>query len=284
MKRVQRFIELLVDRQIRNDWDAIIPIVGNEGVGKSTFTLEFMGRYQRYRDADASPDAILNKIVFDDSETFRQRLKSADRGDPIAAMDAAHILHKKETMRPDQIKTEKSLLDIRIENYVILLGYQDWDDIPTVLQKRRAEYCFRITSRGVVSGYNRRSMDEKFEEGEWPTADLRDRFPNLEGTDIWERFQQLDAEHKRQRLSDEDETEGDEGPTPQNVLSEILERDPGEYVEQNEFNEQRYISKPLIKLDYPELSDQQAEQVKHGIRRETTLLESEDEEESAAEA
>lgn len=276
MKRVERFIQKLYDSQICNDFDRIIPVIGDEGMGKSTFILEFMGRYERYRGADSSPESILDKVVFDNRESFRQAILQADQGDPIAAMDAAHIMHKKEAMNPDQIETEKSLLDIRIDNYVILLGYQDWDDIPTVLQKRRAKNAFRITSRGRVVGYNRSSLDEKFESRgaeKWPRPDLQDRFYSLEGTDIWDDFQEMDAEHKRQRLVGDNAENGNErdGPSPQDVLDGILESGVGEYIDENEFNNRRYISKPLIKLDYPELSDQEAEQVKHGLRREVDI-------------
>lgn len=269
MKRIERFLEKLYDH-ITRDYDRIIPVVGSEGYGKSTFILEATWCYEAVRDQDPTPATVLDTVTFDDREAFRQKLLHADPTDPISVMDAAHVLHKKDAMNPEQKQTERSLLDIRIENYVIFLGYQDWGDIPTQLQSRRAENLFYIPRRGVVHGFNRQQLDEKYDSlsrGEWPEPALVDTFPSLEGTELWDRFQQIDAERKRARLQTEDD-DGDAEVSPQAVAEEILDNDVAEYVKHNEFQDRAYYNKALIRYDYPELSDQQAEQVREALARE----------------
>jgi len=268
MKRIERFTEKLYEDYILRDFDRIVPVIGDESAGKSTFILEAIWLYELARGNDPTPASVLDAVVFDDRDSFRQKLLAADSTDPIAVMDAAHVLYKKDTMMPDQKETERSLLDVRIENYVIFLGYQDWADIPDILQRRRARNAFFIPQRGTVYGFNRPALDEKYSDlgkEQWPEPTLRDSFPSLEGTEIWERFVQIDAERKRARLHvDEDETSD---VTPQEVAESIIEKGLAEYVKVNEFQERSYYNKALIRYDYPSLSDQQAEQVRAALTR-----------------
>lgn len=270
MDRVERFLEFLYENHILKDWDRLIPVVGSEGVGKSTFILEAIWVYEQIRGNDPNPASVLDKVVFDDRDSFRDKLLSAEPGDPVAVMDAAHVLYNKDVMQPDQIEVEKSLLDVRIENYVFFLGYQDWGDIPKQLRKRRAENVFYIPDRGYVKGFNREQLDKKYnnlDDNEWPDPALKDTFPSLEGTDIWERFEEIDKERKRSRLKRETDDENEV--TPQQVVDDIVSKDAlEEYVDINEFQGRAYYSKPLIKYDYPALSDQQADQVRSALTRE----------------
>jgi hypothetical protein len=59
--------------------------------------------------------------------------------------------------------------------------------------------------------------------------------------------------------------------TPQGFVwnvSEIVAMDKlDEYVEVNEFQNRAYFSKPMIRFDYPMLSDQESDQVRAALRR-----------------
>lgn len=273
MDRIQTWLGILHDQYIQDDWDRIIPVIGSEGVGKSTLILIMIWLYNLHRGLEPSPENVLSHVVFDSRDAFRDELIGADPGDPIAVMDAAHVLHNLEVMMPGQRETQKNLLDIRIENYVIFLGYQDWDDIPKQLRSRRAENALRIPRRGLVYGYNREQLDEKYDDlgkNEWPDPALRDTFPDLEGTELWNRFDEIDRERKRKRYHKDNE-EGDDRVSPQEVATEILRGDVGEYVAFNEFQERAYLDKSLIKFDYPDLSDQEADQVRSAVRREIDI-------------
>ncbi|WP_435125407.1 hypothetical protein [Halobaculum sp. D14] len=215
MDHIQQWLQTLHDRKISNDYDRIVIVLGEEGNGKSTFILGAMELWYQIlgrcpADTHPDPDRLLDHVVFDDPQAFRQQVLDSDAKDPIAAMDAAHILHKKTAMHGEQIKTEKSLLDIRIENFLILLGYQDWADVPDQLQRRRAKNVLHIPRRGVVHGYSRQSMDEKYESGDWPDPDLVDTFPALDGRDLWAKFNEMDRERKEERLEEDQEPDAED--------------------------------------------------------------------------
>lgn len=211
MKKIQRYLERLYSDVLHQDLDAMTLVIGDEGSGKSTFMLGALWLYEQIREESPTVDSVLSRTVYDDRDAYRMKLLHSNQFDPIAAMDAAHIFYRKQTMHGDQIKAEKANLDIRTFNYFVLLGYQDWDDITDQLQRRRARHAFRIPRRGVVWGYNRDSIDEKYDTGEWPEPDLKDTFPDLSGTDLWKEFDRRDEERKRDRL------ESDDSPDPKDI-------------------------------------------------------------------
>lgn len=271
LNRIQRYLERLYETTIQDNDDRIILVVGDEGAGKSTFILQAIWLYEQVRGNDPSPASVLNAVVFDDRDAFREKFLNAKEGDPIAVMDATHIMFKRESWDPDQIETEKQLVDIRIGNHPIFLGYQDWEDIPDSLQRRRAENAFYIPQRGYVKGFSRAAIDEKYSElgaNKWPDPSLRDTFPSLEGTKLWRRFEEIDVKRKRERLHKDDE--GEHSITPQDVVDDIIsEGKLDEYVEVHDYQNRAFYSKPLIKYDYPDLSERQASEVKAALGRET---------------
>lgn len=276
--RVRRFQELLYEEKISDEWDAVIPVVGDEGVGKSTFILGFIWNWMRIRGTEPSAEKALSSIVWDDREEFKSALVDYPNQAAVPVMDAPRVLFAKESMHSEQIDVEKDLLDMRIGERVILLGYQSWNDMPKILRRRRAKYAFRIPTRGTVRGYNRESLDEVFEnDGDsWPTADLTDRFPSLEGTEIWEEFQRLDEEHKRDRMMGDDDE--DESMSLDEIVAEIKREGVEQFVSTNPANKQRTVDKDLIRYEY-DLSHREARTVKKVISRDVEI---DDDQEEAA--
>jgi polynucleotide 5'-kinase involved in rRNA processing len=70
MKKVEEFLRRLYRRKIRQEYDAMFIVLGDEGVGKSTFMTEATGRWQLilaehgYMDSDVAgtPDAVLSRL------------------------------------------------------------------------------------------------------------------------------------------------------------------------------------------------------------------------------
>lgn len=205
LDKVRRYLEKVYHNKIQNDYDRVVLVIGDEGKGKSTLMVQCMWLWEEIRGNDPDPDKIIDRVVFGERDAYKQQLLNSNSGDAISIQDAAHVLFTREAMHGDQIEIEKAMLDIRIENYLILLGFQDWSDAPDALRRRRAKNVLRMDERGEVMGYNRDSMDEKYaksNKGWWPTADFEDTYPPLEGTPIWERFKEADKEAKRRRLQD----------------------------------------------------------------------------------
>jgi hypothetical protein len=277
MEKIQRWLEMCHERRNSQEFDVVAPVVGDEGVGKSTLMLELTGRWQRLTGDDPSPDSVLDRVVWDDRDEFRTALAEYPRRAAIPVMDAAHVLYKRDATDPEQKKTEKGLLDVRTREFLILLGYQSWRDIPTSLQRRRAFAVLRIPRRGRVVGYSRTTLDSKvaqYDADEWPEPDLVDAFPSLDGTDLWDEYRERDREHKRARLQPDDDEDDDQEPelTPRELCQEVRAEGVNRVVSIHGGNGQPYIDADLIEADYG-VSARTAKKVKSLLEREVVLEE-----------
>jgi len=266
MEKLIRWLEKVYDRRITQEFDLLCPVVGDEGKGKSTLMLELTWLYQDIRGLDPAPESVLDRVVWD-QDGFKTALADWEPRSAITVQDAARVLHKREAMQPDQIETEKDLLDVRTKEFLILLGFQDWDIIPTSLQTRRAKAALYIPRRGRVWGYSRSTLDKRVDDDDWPDPDLVDTFPALDETRLWDEFQAADREHKEGRIRGDDAEDNDEPEwEPHEVVEDILDGSVAGYVSENEFNGTVYIDTDLIQYDY-DLSVRGAKQVKKAVTR-----------------
>jgi hypothetical protein len=263
----QRFLERLYEDRIRQNYDAVIPVIGDEGVGKSTYILQLMTMYQHVRGGDGSPESVLENIVWGGRDEFKQAIANRPEGHVVCHMDAARVLFSKDAMVGEQREIQKDFLDMRMKNNVYFLGFQDWDIIPTMLKKRRAKFAFVIPERGVVRGYNRDSLDKRYKNGRWPKQDMPDRFPSLEETELWRRFEALDLEKKRERIG-AGEGDGDSVPsTAKEIAEEIRENDGAEkYLQDINNGAQAVLDRSAIAADY-DLGREKSKQVKSLLMR-----------------
>lgn len=274
LDKIKRFIEILYKQKISAEFDRIIPIVADEGMGKSTFMCQFTWLWQQQVGRTPTPDSVLDRIVWGSKGEFKDAMSQYPPESCIPVQDGARVLHKKEAMHGDQIELEKDLLDVRMKAFVIPVGFQDWEVVPDLLQRRRAKNVFRIPRRGVIEGYNRSSIDEKRSTGEWPDPDLRDRFPSLEGTTLWKEFKRRDQQRKESRI-DEDPDSGENNDSPEEmepraVVDEILSGNNLEtYLSDN--NGQTILDADLIRYHYPELTKGDAKVVKKGLLQESDI-------------
>jgi len=278
LKKLETWLEKVYQKRVQREYDALVPVVADEGKGKSTLMLQLTWIWQDIRGLDPDPESVLDRVIWQGRDAFQSALADDPPESSVPVMDAARVLNKKETMVGEQREIEKDLLDVRMKAFLMLLGFQDWNIVPSMLQDRRAKFVLRIPRRSVVEGYSRASIDKRLKTGSWPEPDMRARFPSLEGTRLWEEFKERDLEAKERRIRNAgdgtDETgagESDE-PTPQSVTAEIKRGGVSGYVSKNEFNDSLYIDKKLIKFDYPELSDDEADQVKAALRRDDEIV------------
>jgi energy-coupling factor transporter ATP-binding protein EcfA2 len=209
MEYIEQYIDGLHERAISEQFDRVIPVIGDEGMGKSTFMLEFAVLWKRKTGQDVVIDKLLDQIVWSLGD-FQETMSAAPPRAVIPVPDAGRILHRKEAMKSEHVQLEKDFLDVRARENVILLGYQSWDIVPSFLQKRRAKNAFRILRRGDVAGYNRVQLDKRLENDRWPDETFRDTFPDLEGTELWRRYKQRDMEEKEARMGAQQEADPDD--------------------------------------------------------------------------
>lgn len=259
------FLENVFEKRIEREFDRIIPVVADEGLGKSTLMLQATWLWQDIRGRDPTVESVLDQLVWD-QQGFKKALANYDRRSAIPVQDAARVLYKKDAMDPDQKEIEKDLLDSRTKEFLIMLGFQDWDVMPTMLQERRAKNLIRIPQRGLIHGYSRESLDKRVEDDEWPEPDMVTHFPSLDDTKLWSEFKRRDTDQKEKRMDIED-VEDEKQWEPQEVVDDLLENGVEEYISKNEFNDQVYVDADLIQFDYG-LTVRGAKQVKKAVTRE----------------
>jgi len=269
MRKVERWLEKVYERKITQENDLVVLVIGDAGVGKSTFMLQAKVLWKQITGQEIEVSEVLDELVWGEREEFRNALVDAPPRSCIATMDAAHALYRREAMNPEEKEAEKDLLDIRFNENLILLGYQDWNDVPKILASRRAGAGIYIPQRGLVRGFNRDSLDEKWRQSStdnsWPQADLTDTFPSLEGTDIWTEFKRRDRERKRQRMgTDNDGEEPDEAADKTDVfaIAEQIKNDGlQKIVSIHGATKNKMIDKELIQVHY-ETSVREAKKVR----------------------
>lgn len=209
LANLRNFLEGVYENRIQEDDDLVLLMIGNEGAGKSTLMQIATVLWHDITGRDKSPDAVLDRTVFGGREAYKEKLLESDEGDIITVQDAPHVLFSKDAMVGEQKDIEKAMFDIRIENYLMVLGFQSWDVVPSDLKSRRAQAAIRVYredgERGFMGIFGRRELDEKLDEHDrhsWPDPAAEDRFPSLEGTDLWDEFNKRDAQAKRDRLED----------------------------------------------------------------------------------
>lgn len=209
LQNLRNFLEGVYENRIQQDDDLVLLMIGDEGAGKSTAMLEMAALWHDITGRPKTPGGLLNRVVFGGREAYKEKLMNSDRGDIITVQDAPHVLFSKDAMVGEQKDIEKAMFDIRMENYLIVLGFQSWRVVPDDLRGRRAGAAVRVYrqdgERGYMDIFGRREIDEKYDDHDrhsWPEPAASDRFPSLEGTDLWDRFTERDAEAKRERMAE----------------------------------------------------------------------------------
>lgn len=267
LETLQRWLEMLYERKICKQFDRIVCVVGDEGMGKSTLMVQIAWMWKRIKGETPTSHNVLDRIVWNGRDEFKDMLATSQRRQVIAVMDAARVLHKREAMRGDQIEVEKDLLDVRTHEYLILLGFQDWDDIPSMLQKRRAKNALYLPRRGIIHGFNRDSMDHRNKNGQWPEPDLKDGYPPLDGLPIWDEFQKRDRAQKRARIAasamgdDDGEEEESKWDKMQKIAEKIKEEGLSDVVGWHGGHNKAVLKTNLIEAKY-DLSVREAKTVK----------------------
>lgn len=271
MNVLQQYLEMLFEERISEDYDLIMPVVGDEGVGKSTLMLELAWLWLDIVGMDQTVGNVMDAIAWDLPE-FKEMMGSSPQYQVIVVHDAARVLSRKKAMHGDQIEVEEDLLDARFGNYLVLLGYQDFDVVPTVLASRRSKNLLRVVKRGWVHGHNEKGIRKRYRTEKWPEPVLRDSYPDLEGTELWDAFVDEDQRRKQERISPDEE---EEEAGVREVADHILEDGVEKVVSIHGGHNKPYIDADLISVEYGDrfdISDRKAKKVKKILSRDVDLV------------
>lgn len=265
MDLTRQLLQQLYDEKLSQDFDRIIIVLGDEGAGKSTLMLQLAWFHRGIVPEldDPTVQNVTGDIAWDINE-YKQKLADGSKYRPVIVHDATRVMSKKKAMHTEQVELEEDLFDARYGRKLHLLGYQEWSAVPTVLQERRAENTFHVTSRGKFKVYGRKHMDQKVKNGKWPKTNFVDSFDKLDGTRLWDSFREKDEAKKQERIEPESE---EEQMTPHEVADDIMESSMEDYVSVHGGNGTRYVDRDLIMADYG-LSRNQAAMAKKLVERE----------------
>lgn len=248
MRRIVKWLEATQDH-LANDFDSVVPVIGDEGMGKSTLLME-IGWLWNGLDGTPQEQTVENTMgqIAWDLPQFKTFIGSKPQYSCIHVHDAARVLSRKKAMHGDQIEVEEDLLDMRFGNYLVLLGYQEFDLLPTMLATRRSKMLLRIPERGIVHGHNEENIRKRYQEGSWPDPVLQDTYPSLEGKDLWKAFKSEDARRKQERIKP-DEDEEEEMTIPE-YAEQVKEDGIDQVVSVHGGNGTLYIDSDLIEVTY----------------------------------
>jgi len=181
MKKIEALVEKLYEQRHQQELDTVLPIVADEGLGKSTLMLQLGAKYIQTRDGEVpEPDDLLSRICYD-RRGFQELMAESDKQALIMVPDAARILYSMDVSKSEQKQIEKDLMDVRGLEYFILRGFQSWDRIGGEIKERRSKLTLKIPRRGLIRGYDRDAMDERLDSGSWPESTMTDKCPRSTG-------------------------------------------------------------------------------------------------------
>lgn len=273
MQKFVRSLEKMYDRVITQDNDRVVIVLGDEGVGKSTFMLNAIYQFEgTVKDGSFEDvDELFEHVVWSDPDELRERMTALPNQSAIGVMDAARLLNRQEAMKEEQKELIKDLYDSRTFEHLLFLGFQNPRSVPDDIASRRAKNMIYIPSRGKIHGYSRRSMDEwNFEDtSNLPEPDMTDSFPALDGTELWDRYREIDRQKKKERIAPADE-EDDEPPIAKQIVPEVKDN-LSWYISQDGRSGSLYIDPQMIELEM-DCSQKSAEQARKLLQRDDEIV------------
>ena len=247
MKKVVAWLEETYD-YLQRDFDRIVPVIGDEGMGKSTLIMELGWIWLDVVDErEQTVEGVMDQIAWDMPQ-FKTYIGGKPQYSCIHVHDAARVLSRKKAMHGDQIEMEEDMLDMRFGNYLVLLGLQEFDLLPTMLATRRSKNLLRIPKRGVVHGHNEDGIRERYDTGKWPEPVMRDTFPSLEGKELWRAFEAEDQRRKQERIQPDDDE--DEEKSLHDWAETVKEDGIRSVISVHGGNRTLYIDSDLIEAEY----------------------------------
>jgi len=273
MRKLEKLIEELYEERHQQQLDTVVPVIADEGMGKSTLILQLAVKYCMVRDGEPpSIQHLLDRICYN-REDFKEMMAESDKQALIIVPDAARLLYSMDVATSEQKQIEKDLMDVRGLEYMILLGFQSWRRIGGEIKERRAKMALRIPRRGLVRVYGRESMDHRIDEGSWPSSTMTDKFPSLDGTELWQEYKRIDQQKKRDRIAAGTESADDEPTTAQEIATDIRENGGAEeYLNEINNGAQIVLDRHSIAAEY-DIGKEKSKQVKKLLKADVDIEE-----------
>lgn len=186
MKRVQKLLDITFDGLTKRDYDSVIGVFGDEGVGKSTFLLHIIEYWVTKKYNCIKPEDI--KYIDLDINKWAEQLSNSQKFD-ISILDEGGKLSNKRSMSNLNLAVNQAYQIIRGDNLLSILALPSAFDLDGFFTKRRMRGAFLVYERGKVAYWSRKRLRKIIELNQnrmiksmWvvkPT--FNDTFPKYDG-------------------------------------------------------------------------------------------------------
>jgi len=136
-----KFTENIMKR-VRNDWDAMIVITGDHGVGKSTLMQQFGF------EMDAKFDQKVNISYIPTVESIIQKFNALDKYQVFGIDEAMEVMYKNDFMKGFQKAIIKMYARERKQNKITIMCIPSFADLSKTFRNSRVKYWIYVAERG----------------------------------------------------------------------------------------------------------------------------------------
>ena len=116
MDAIIGWLEQTHDR-LRDDYDSIVPVIGDEGVGKSTLLLQCGYLWRDVIGREQTVESVVEGQIAWDYDEFKTDLGENPHYSCSVVHDAARVMSRKKAMHAEQIELEEDLFDYHVKKF-----------------------------------------------------------------------------------------------------------------------------------------------------------------------
>lgn len=210
MKRLQQTLDIYFDK-LKNDYDGLIIVAGDEGKGKSRLILHAIEHWIRITQ-NREPVAEDVKYITLDKIDFVNELQNPDKYSIVVMDEAGEMASRSAMSRFNKIMTHAFQVIRGLNKLTILILPSLWD-IDSFFRRRRARGFIYVYKRGSFAFWSQSrlrkmvALNEQYPvKNYWRTRPtFFDTFPNYKGIllEPYSKLKQKKMEEMVKRLKDE---------------------------------------------------------------------------------
>jgi len=147
MKFVRQYLDLIFEKVTQKNWDNVIAIVGDEGVGKSNLALWVLEYWYKKLNGECKHEDIKHMCLT--GAEFVEDLKDCTKYE-CTVFDEAGEISNRRAMAKFNVSIMKAYQIIRGDNLFTIMVLPDLFDLDPFFVRRRCKALFQVYKRGRV--------------------------------------------------------------------------------------------------------------------------------------
>lgn len=235
-------LDQLEEKLIREDnKDIVILVVGGVGNGKSALTF-WMELFLILKDTTDIVDLEEIKDEIDLEEFFKYWVYDHDGFKKAMTLSSGNIInydegydsfYRRKAMTNKNTEALSIMWKYRFKNHIVFINFQNISDVEPDLLYKRCHAVIRVTHKGWFHFYSQKKINQievekKSKKVSWPSPDFRGSFPDPRNylTDIWERYEEDNAEKLEDQAEEKEDRDTDVNWLSTGDVAEKLSVDP----------------------------------------------------------